>query len=259
MEFNNLLYENKDGIAFITMNRPEALNAFNKETLEELSKVIDLVEQDPEVKVIIFTGQGKSFIAGADISEMSEYEILEGRDVALKGQALFSRVEKLGKMTIAAINGFALGGGCEFAMSCDIRIASEYAKFGQPEVGLGIIPGWGGTQRMPRLVGKGTAKYYICTGDIFNAEEAYRIGLVDKITKADELISTAEKVAKTIISKAPVAVKMAKYAINNGLNTDLESGIAYEAEAYTTSFSCADRKEGTAAFLEKRQANFQGK
>ncbi|HWQ77407.1 MAG TPA: enoyl-CoA hydratase-related protein [Anaerovoracaceae bacterium] len=259
MKFKNILYENNDGIALVTMNRPEALNAFNKETLGELSEIIDFAEQDASVKVLIFTGQGKSFIAGADIAEMSKLEVLEGRDVALKGQAVFFKVENIGKPTIAAINGFALGGGCEFAMSCDIRIASEFAKFGQPEVSLGIIPGWGGTQRLPRLIGKGLAKYYIYTGEIFNAEEAYRIGLVEKIVKADELMTTAQTIAKTIMSKAPVAVKMAKGSINNGLSMDLKSGVAYEAEAYATSFGCADRMEGTAAFMEKRKANFAGK
>lgn len=258
-EFKNLLYECQDGSALITMNRPEVLNALNMETLSELDAAFSAADNDESVKAIVLTGSGKAFIAGADITMHKECTALEGREVAVFGQKIFSKIENLGKPVIAAINGFALGGGCELAMSCDIRVASETARFGQPEVNLGIIPGWGGTQRMPRLIGKGRAKYFILTGEIFNAEEAYRIGLVDKVVPATDLLSKAKMIAQAIASKGPVAVRIAKAAINNGVNMDLESGIAYEAEAYTTSFSSMDRIEGVKAFLEKRKPNFTGK
>lgn len=259
MNLKNIKYEKKESIAYVTMNRPEAMNAFNDDTLDELSAIIDDIENDDSVKAVIFTGSGKAFIAGADISKMPEYSNLKGREVCLKGQAIFSRVENLKIPTIAAVNGFALGGGCEFSMSCDLRIASEYAKFGQPEVNLGIIPGWGGTQRLPRLIGKGRAKYYIYTAEIIKADEAYRIGLVDKLVSADDLLKESEAVAKTIISKAPIAIQLAKKVIDTGIDLPLEAGLSYEAEAYATSFACEDRMEGTTAFLEKREAVFKGK
>lgn len=179
--------------------------------------------------------------------------------MTMLGQDVFNEIENLDKPVIAAVNGFALGGGCEIAMACDIRIASEKAKFGQPEVNLGIIPGYGGTQRLPRLIGKGRAKYYIFTGEMMTAQQAFQFGLADKVVAPEELISTAREVAKTIMAKAPVAVMMAKRAINNGLDMDLDSGIAYEAEAYTTTFGTQDRVEGMTAFVEKRKANFIGK
>jgi enoyl-CoA hydratase len=179
--------------------------------------------------------------------------------MTILGQEVFTRIENLDKPGIAAVNGFALGGGCELAMACDIRVASDKAKFGQPEVNLGIIPGYGGTQRLPRLVGKGAAKYLIFTGEMISAEEAFRIGLADKVVPAEELMDSVIALAKVIMSKAPISIKMAKHAINNGLNVDLKSGIAYEAEAYTTTFSTEDRVEGMSAFLEKRQAEFKNK
>jgi len=257
--YKNLLYDCQGGIALITMNRPEVMNALNIETLRELAAVFSAAEKDEKVKVIVITGAGKAFIAGADLTMHRECTALEGREVAVYGQTIFSRIENLTKPVIAAINGFALGGGCELAMACDIRVASETARFGQPEVNLGIIPGWGGTQRLPRLIGKGRAKYYILTGEIFNAAEAFRIGLVDKVVDAADLLNASKAIAQAIMSKGPVAVTMAKRAINNGLNMDLEAGIAYEAEAYTTSFGSIDRIEGVTAFLEKRKPIFFGK
>lgn len=258
-EYNNVLYRIEDNIAFITLNRPKALNALNTETLRELDEAVSAAGKDENVKAIVITGEGRAFVAGADISQMRDLTVQEGRDMTILGQEVFTRIENLDKPVIAAVNGFALGGGCELAMACDIRVASDKAKFGQPEVNLGIIPGYGGTQRLPRLVGKGAAKYLIFTGEMISAEEAYRIGLADKVVPAEELMDSVVSMAKTIMSKAPISIKMAKHAINNGLNVDLKSGIAYEAEAYTTTFSTEDRIEGMSAFLEKRQAEFKNK
>lgn len=258
-EYNNLLYKVEENIAFITLNRPKALNALNTETLRELDRAVLRAGQEEEVKAVIITGEGRAFVAGADIAQMKDLTVLEGREMTILGQNVFSRIEGLDKPVIAAVNGFALGGGCELAMACDIRVASDKAKFGQPEVNLGIIPGYGGTQRLPRLVGKGAAKYLIFTGEMITAEEAFRIGLVDKLVPAEELLDTAVSIAKTIMSKAPISINMAKHAINNGLNVDLKSGIAYEAEAYTTSFSTEDRIEGMSAFVEKRPAKFKSR
>lgn len=260
MEYKNLLVDFAEGIMTITINRPKALNALNTQTLEELRAAIDNAAQDREVKVIIITGSGeKAFVAGADIAQMKELTVLEGRQMTILGQEVFEEIEKVDKPVIAAVNGYALGGGCELAMACDIRIASERAKFGQPEVNLGIIPGYGGTQRLPRLIGKGRAKYYIMTGEMINAADAYAFGLADKIVSPDQLLEKAREVAKTIMSKGPIAVMMAKRAVNNGLNMDLDSAVAYETEAYTTTFGTEDRLEGMGAFLEKRKANFKGR
>ena len=258
-EYNNVLYRVEDSIAFITLNRPKALNALNTETLGELDAAVSAAGKDENVKVIVITGEGRAFVAGADISQMRGLTVQEGRDMTILGQEVFTRIENLDKPVIAAVNGFALGGGCELAMACDIRVTSDKAKFGQPEVNLGIIPGYGGTQRLPRLVGKGAAKYLIFTGEMISAEEAFRIGLADKVVPAEELMDSVIALAKVIMSKAPIAIKMAKHAINNGLNVDLKSGVAYEAEAYTTTFSTEDRVEGMSAFLEKRQAEFKNK
>lgn len=258
-EFKNLVYECENGVALITMNRPEAMNALNALTLGELEAVLAAAETDPAVKVAVVTGAGKAFIAGADIAMSRDLTAVEGREVSIRGHRIFAKIENFGKPVIAAINGYALGGGCELAMACDIRVASEKAKFGQPEVNLGIIPGWGGTQRLPRLIGKGRAKYYTMTAEMFDAAEAYRIGLVDRIVTAEELLPTAKHIAGVLMSKGPVAVRLVKTAINNGLKMDLDSALAYEVEAYTTSFSCADRVEGMTAFLEKRQPKFLGR
>ena len=259
MNFANLLYENQDGIAVITMNRPKALNALNQETLDELNQVADMLAKDSSVQVVILTGSGdKAFVAGADIAQMQSMSAMEGRNFGKLGQAVFNKLENLPQPVIAAVNGFALGGGCELAMACDIRIASEKAKFGQPEVTLGITPGFAGTQRLPRLVGKGRAKQLLYTGDVIDAQEAYRIGLVNVVAPAEELMTTAKAVAQKIQSRAAVAVQLCKAAVNEGLDTDLETGTAYEAEVFGLCFATADQKEGMAAFVEKRKAQFTG-
>ncbi len=258
--YQNLIYEVKDGIAYVTVNRPKALNALSNEVLDELYAAFTALNKDPEVQIAILTGAGeKAFVAGADISEMVGLTTLEGRAMMIKGQNVMNLIESIDKPVIGAINGFALGGGCELAMACDIRIASEKAKFGQPEVNLGIIPGFGGTQRLPRLVGKGMGKYLIMTAEMIDAQEAYRIGLVEKVVPAEELLGAAEKVAKTIMSKAPIAIKAAKLAVNKGISLDIETGVAFEGEALVAPFSSDDRKEGMSAFLEKRPAVFQNK
>ena len=259
MNFANLLYENQDGIAVITMNRPKALNALNQETLDELNQVADMLAKDSSVQVVILTGSGdKAFVAGADIAQMQSMSAMEGRNFGKLGQAVFNKLENLPQPVIAAVNGFALGGGCELAMACDIRIASEKAKFGQPEVTLGITPGFAGTQRLPRLVGKGRAKQLLYTGDVIDAQEAYRIGLVNVVAPAEELMATAKVMAQKIQSRAAVAVQLCKAAVNEGLDTDLETGTAYEAEVFGLCFATADQKEGMAAFTEKRKAQFTG-
>lgn len=258
MEFKNILCEIVGKTAWLTFNRPEVMNALNRETLSELESAFCFLENEEMVQVIILTGSGKSFVAGADLDMHKECSVLEGREVALYGQKIFSQIENLKKTVIAAINGYALGGGCELAMACDIRIASEKSKFSQPEVGLGIIPGWGGTQRMPRLIGKGRAKYYILTGEMMTADEAHRIGLVDKVVPALDLINSTQSLADIIIHQGPLAVQLAKMAINNGAKMDLDSGLSYESEIYTTSFASSDRIEGVNAFLEKRKPQFLG-
>jgi len=256
----NVLLSIEEGIATITMNRPKSLNALNTDTLRELKTAMLKADSDDAVKVIIVTGAGeKAFVAGADIAQMRDLDTLQGRRMTMLGQEVFSVIENLDKPVIAAVNGFALGGGCELAMACDVRIVSETAKFGQPEVNLGIIPGFAGTQRLARLIGKGRAKYYIMTSNMMNAAKAYELGLADVVVKPEELMSACRETARLIMSKAPVAVMMAKKAVNHGLDMDLASGVAYEAEAYTTCFATRDRIEGMSAFLEKRASNFTGK
>ena len=259
MEYKNIIFEKKNGIGYVTVNRPEALNALNDSVIEELDSVFRAIDRDDEVRVVIITGAGRAFVAGADIAQMSRLDGSEGRVMSMRGQKVMEFIEFMDKPVIAAVNGFALGGGNELSMACDIRIASEAAKFGQPEVNLGIIPGYGGTQRLPRLVGKGMAKKLIYSAEMIDAEEAYRIGLVDEVVPAEELMEAAEKLAKTIMSKAPIAIKMAKVAINNGMNTDLKTGVQFEAEAYTSTFVSEDRVEGMKAFVEKRPAEFKNK
>ncbi len=259
-EYQNLLFEKDQGIGIVTINRPKALNALNEATVRELAEIIDVLAQDDAVKVVIITGSGeKSFVAGADIVEMKDKTAMEGREWGILAQGVFNKLEGLSKPVIAAVNGYALGGGNELQMACDIRIASEKAKFGQPEVTLGITPGFGGTQRLPRLVGKGMSKKLLFTGDMIDAAEAYRIGLVDQIVAADQLMDEAKKLAKTIMSRGPLAVKLCKSAVNKGINMDLESGIAYEAEVWGLCFATADQKEGMKAFVEKKKASFIGK
>ena len=259
MEYKNIIFDKIVVIGYVTMNRPKALNALNTEVLTELDDVFRAIDKDDEVQVAIVTGEGRSFIAGADIAQMSELNGTEGRDMTIQGQLVMELIETINKPVIAAVNGFALGGGNELAMACDIRIASEKAKFGQPEVNLGIIPGYGGTQRLPRLVGKGMAKKLIYSAEMIDAQEAYRIGLVQEVVPAEKLMEAAEKLAKTIMSKAPIAIKMAKVAINNGINTDLKIGVQFEAESYTSTFVSEDRVEGMKAFVEKRPAEFKNK
>ena len=257
--YENIKYETKNNIGYVTINRPASMNALNKSVLIELLDVFQKIETDAEVRVVIITGEGKAFVAGADIVEMSKLNTIEGRAMMTAGHKVMNLIESMGKPVIAAVNGFALGGGCELSMACDIRIASEKAKFGQPEVGLGIIPGFGGTQRLARLVGSGMAKYLIMTTEIISASEAYRIGLVEKVVPPEELMDTAEKVAKTIVSKAPIAISTAKTAINNGFNMDMKSASQFEIETFTSSFGSDDKKEGMAAFLEKRTPEFMNK
>lgn len=257
--YQNLIYQVKEGIAYVTVNRPKAMNALSNEVLDELYVVFTAINNDPSVQVAILTGEGKAFVAGADISEMVKLTTLEGRAMMIKGQNVMNFIESIDKPVIGAINGFALGGGCELAMACDIRIASEKAKFGQPEVNLGIIPGFGGTQRLPRLVGKSMGKYLIMTAEMIDAQEAYRIGLVEKVVPEEELIGSAEKLAKTIMSKAPIAIRAAKLAVNNGISLDIKTGVAFEGEALVAPFSSEDRTEGMNAFLEKRPARFNNK
>ncbi|MEF9921870.1 MAG: enoyl-CoA hydratase-related protein [Anaerovoracaceae bacterium] len=257
--YNNIKFETKEQIGYVTINRPQAMNALNVEVLSELFDVFTAIEKDDQVRVVILTGEGKAFVAGADIAEMSKLNALEGRNMMISGHKVMNLIEAIEKPVIAAVNGFALGGGCELSLACDIRIASEKAKFGQPEVGLGIIPGFGGTQRLARLVGKGMAKYLILTAEVVPAAEAYRIGLVEKVVAPEELLEAAEKVAKTIISKAPIAIATAKSAINNGYDMDMKSASKFEIETFTAAFGSDDKAEGMAAFLEKRPAVFKNK
>ena len=260
-EYVNLLLEiDGDGISTVIINRPKALNALNAATISELDKMFDELAANSDVKVVIITGSGeKSFVAGADILEMKDMTAIEGRQWGQFAQGVFNKIENLPKPVIAAVNGYALGGGCELAMACDIRIVSEKAKFGQPEVSLGIPPGFGGTQRLSRLVGKGRAKELLFTGDMIDAAEAYRIGLAKQVVTPLELIDKAKAMAHKIISRAAVAVQACKSAVNKGLDVDLNSGIAYEAEVFGLCFSTEDQKEGMTAFIEKRKATFIGK
>ncbi len=260
--FNNLKLEVADEIATLTISRPAALNALNSETLEELDVALTEIEARDDIKVVILTGgpdkkdnQFKSFVAGADISEMVNFTAPEARAFGIKASVPFFKLMNMRQVTIAAVNGFALGGGCEIAMACDIRIASENAIFGQPEVGLGIIPGFGGTQRLARLIGMGRAKELIFTCDNIDAQEAYRIGLVNKVVTTEELYDTAKKMAKKIISKGSYAVSIAKAAINNGYDMDIKNAVEMEANLFGVVNDTHDKKEGMGAFLEKREAN----
>jgi enoyl-CoA hydratase len=260
MGYENLLYEVKDQIARITVNRPNVLNALNRKTVEELGQSIDTARQDDSVRVVIITGTGeKAFVAGADINELAKRTPVDGPDFARFGQEVLHRLETLGKPSIAAINGFALGGGCELALACTMRIASKNAKLGQPEVKLGILPGYGGTQRLPRLCGKGVAHEMILTGEMITAEEALRVGLVNRVVEQAELISTAETIAKKIIANAPLAVKYAMEAVEHGVEMPQEEGLFLEAALFGLCCATDDMHEGTRAFLEKRPAKFQGR
>jgi enoyl-CoA hydratase len=260
MRYENILYEKRDGIAFITVNRPKVLNALNRKTVEELGEALRDARDDASVRVLILTGAGeKSFVAGADISELALQTPVNGKEFSLFGQGVMHLLETMGKPSIAAINGFALGGGCELALSCTIRIASKTAKLGQPEVKLGLVPGYGGTQRLARLCGKGMAHELCLTGEMITAEEALRIGLVNHIYEPAELLSAAEALAKRIIANAPIAVKFTMEAIERGMEMPLEEGLFLEASLFGLACATEDMREGTKAFLEKRQAQFKGK
>jgi enoyl-CoA hydratase len=260
MSYENLLYEKKDGIAHITFNRPKVLNALNRKTVEELQHILTDARDDASVRVLILTGSGeKAFVAGADINELAQQTPVNGKEFSLFGQAVFHMLETIGKPSICAINGFALGGGCELALCCSIRLASKSAKLGQPEVKLGILPGYGGSQRMARLCGKGTAHELCLTGEMITAEEAQRIGLVNHVYEPAELLPAAEAMAKKIIERAPLAVKYCMEAIERGVEMPLQEGLFLEATLFGLCCATEDMREGTKAFLEKRPAQFQGK
>jgi enoyl-CoA hydratase/carnithine racemase len=255
----NVLYEKKGPIAYVTINRPKVLNALNKATIAELNEAFKVARDDDAVRGVILTGAGdRAFAAGADIAEMANDTPAEAEDKTRHGQRLTRVIENLGKPVIAAVNGFALGGGCELAMACTIRLAIETARFGQPEVTIGIIPGYGGTQRLPRLVGKGRALQLILSADMIDAQEAYRIGLVNEIVDKDKLIPRAEAILNKINANAPIAVKLAIEAANRGLDVNLAEGLNIEASLFTQCFATEDRKEGVVAFREKRKPNFKG-
>ncbi|MGQ9532362.1 MAG: enoyl-CoA hydratase-related protein [Desulfotomaculales bacterium] len=259
MTWNNLLVEKDGPVAVLTINRPKVLNALNGETVRELGEAIEQLERDNEVAVIIITGAGdRAFVAGADIAFMQNLTPMEAREFAIMGQRVLSRIENLSKPVIAAVNGFALGGGCELAMACDIRVASEKAKFGQPEVNLGIMAGFGGTQRLPRLVNMGLAKEILFTADMIDAERAKAIGLVNHVVPAEQLLDFCKDMARRIASRGPVAVRLTKEAVNGGTQMDLDRALALEADLFALTFTTRDREEGIAAFLEKRKPQFTG-
>jgi enoyl-CoA hydratase/carnithine racemase len=255
----NVLFEKKGAIAYVTVNRPKVLNALNTPTWKDLRTAFEDARDDAAVRGVILTGAGKAFIAGADIGELAQVTAFEAEQSSRFGQDVLDLIENLGKPVIAAVNGFALGGGCETAMACTIRIAVDNAKFGQPEVKLGLVPGGGGTQRLPRLVGKGRALQLILSGEMIDAQEAYRIGLVNEIVPAAELITRAEAILRKIATNAPIAVKFALEAVNKGLETSQGEGLLLEASYFGLCAATEDKKEGTNAFLEKRVPNFRGR
>lgn len=259
MELKNLLVEKKDGICTVKINNPDSLNALNKEVLSDLEQAFDELKNDEETKVVVLTGEGRAFVAGADISYMKNLNAKEAKEFAEHGSRVFRKIETLDKVVIAAVNGFALGGGCELCMSADIRIASSKAKFGQPETGLGITPGFSGTQRLPRLVGLGVAKELIYTANVIKADEAFRIGLVNKVVEPEQLMEETYAMAEKIRSNSPTAVKYSKEAINKGIETDIDTGISYEANIFGLCFASEDQKEGMTAFTEKRHPKFTSK
>ena len=260
MAEGTLLLEQGDGIALITINNPKALNALTLDTFQGLGELLDRLEADPQVRVILLTGAGeKAFVAGGDIRYLESLDVEGARAFALLAQRLFERIEAFPKPVIAVINGFALGGGCELAMACDLRIAAETARFGQPEVKLGIIPGFAGTQRLARLVGKGRAKELIFSGEMIDAREAWRIGLVNRVVPADRLLAEARTVAAAMADKSASAIRLAKDAIEQGLEMDFARGSRYEAELFALCFATADAREGLSAFVGKRPPRFTGR
>jgi enoyl-CoA hydratase len=260
MEYQNILYEVKDRLATVTINRPAVLNALNDATVNELTDAFIRIKQDDSVGAVILTGAGeKAFVAGADINELSRRDVLTGKEFALRGQMCLNIIENLGKPVIAAINGFALGGGCEIAIACTMRVAAENAKIGAPEINLGLIPGFGGTQRLARLVGKGSAMELCLTGDMIPAAEALRIGLVNKVVPQGQACAEAEKLARKILAKSAVIAALVLEAINRGVEIGLLEGLNLEANLFAIACSTQDMKEGTRAFLEKRKPDFKGK
>lgn len=254
---SNVTLEVKEMVAEITMNRPKALNALNTQTLVEIEEIIHTLSNDKSIRAVVITGSGeKAFVAGADIKEMLNLTPVEAREFSLMGQRVFSGIESLPQVVIAAINGFALGGGCELALACDIRIASEKAKFAQPEINLGIIPGYAGTQRLPRLIGLGRAKEMIFSGDMIDAQEAYRIGLVNKVCQPQDVMSVAREFAAKFAAKSISTIKNAKTALNEGFNMNFDSACIFEAYSFSQCFTTDDQREGMSAFLEKRKAKF---
>ena len=260
MEFQNLKLAIADRIATLTISREKALNALNSETLEELRGAFLRLRHDDQAAGVILTGAGeKAFVAGADVKEMAGYQPLQARDFSLRTHHILGLIEKLGKPVVAAINGFALGGGCELAMACHLRVASENARLGQPEVKLGIMAGAGGTQRLPRLVGKGRALEILLTGEMISATEAFRIGLVNRVVPPVELIPTCKTIIQQMLKNGPLALRYSMEAVQNGLETSLEEGLFLESTLFGMCFATEDMKEGTRAFVEKRQADFKGK
>ncbi|AMV70837.1 enoyl-CoA hydratase-related protein [Desulfuromonas carbonis] len=260
MALVNLLVECRDGVAEVTLNRPEVRNALNEATLRELGEVFTALAEDSEVRAVILTGAGdRAFAAGGDIAAVVDFSPLQARDFARLAQEVLDRVEQCSKPVIAAINGFAVGGGCELAMACDLRLAAENARFGQPEINLGILAGWAGTQRLPRLVGKGRALELLLTGELIDAEEAWRIGLVNRVVPAAELLATARELARNLAAKAPVAAQLTKAAVHNGLEMDSCRAAGYEADLFALCFATPEQKEGMRAFLEKRPPRFSGR
>jgi enoyl-CoA hydratase len=258
--FENLLVERDGGVAVLTVNRPKVLNALNAQTLDELRRAILDLKRDEAVRAVIVTGAGeKSFVAGADINELATQTPTTGREHAMIGQHIFDLIEQMGKPVIAAINGFALGGGCELAMACTIRLAADTARLGQPEINLGIVPGYGGTQRLARIVGRGRALEILLTGDMLTAQEAYRLGLVNRVVPAAELMAEAKKLAATLAAKAPIAVRYILEAVDRGLDMPFAEGQVFEATLFGLIASTDDMREGTKAFLEKRKAEFKGR
>ncbi|BAL00084.1 3-hydroxybutyryl-CoA dehydratase [Oscillibacter valericigenes Sjm18-20] len=257
--YTTIHYEKEDGLGIATINRPEVLNALNSTVIAELQQLVFEMENDSALRAVIFTGEGRSFVAGADIAEQCPLDLAGGRAWSRRGSALFRRIERLEIPTIAAVNGFALGGGCELAMACDIILASEKAKFGQPEVTLGITPGFSGTQRLARRIGAARAKELIFSGRMVKADEAKEMGLVNAVYSPEALMESAVAMAKSFAKSAPIAVKYSKACIDRGLQTDMDTGIAIENELFAMCFGTEDQKEGMTAFLEKRPAQFKNK
>ena len=258
MSYETITLNVADRIATLTVNRPDKLNALNNRVIAELGEMIDWLRADRDVGGVILTGAGRAFVAGADISELEQVAGDSAEALAKRGQSVFRRFETSPKPTIAAVNGFALGGGCELAMACHVRVASENAKFGQPEVKLGLIPGYGGTQRLPRLVGKGRALQLLLTGEMIDAQEAFRIGLVNRVVAANELLSAANAMMRAMLANAPLALAACVTAVNDGADAALDTALALEASAFGRLGATADKREGTSAFLEKRAATFTG-